>query len=785
MTRIRLAAGFALGLASTPLVSARSPEPAAPAAVNSWQQGASYSGSVSCRECHEKFYALWSQSNHGLAMQPYSPALAGKIAPLELPITIGEKRYSLVKSADAACVVEETQGQRTELPIAHAMGGKNIYYFLTPYRGGRLQVVPIAYDVKRATWIDTTASMVRHGLEGGDEALPWTDPMLTFNTACYNCHVSQLSNQYDLKSDSYTTTWGEPGINCEACHGPGAEHVKVCKAAPEGYEPKDMKILSWKALSGEQQDHACLVCHAKMSPVTGGMPPGENFFDHYDLVTLENQDYYPDGRDLGENYTFTSWRASPCAKSGMLNCLHCHTSSGRYRFKQEQQNHACLPCHALRVRNAPAHTHHKAGGEGNLCVSCHMPMTEFGRMARSDHSMRPPAPAATIAFGSPNACTLCHTGKSAQWADDLVRKWRTRDYQAPILERGRLIQAARKRDWTQLDTMLGYLERKDRDEVVATSLIRLLLACPDAAIFPHVERLALQDGSPLVRSAAAAALQGSPRRESLQALVAATKDTRRLVRVRAAASLGGVPPEMFDAEGREAVAAATAELFASYTNRLDQWGSHYNQGNFYQTRNRDQEAIAAYEQAHALRPDVIMPLVNLSQAYARQGLTAQAESALRKALVIEPKNAAVNFNLGLLMGERGALKEAEALLLTATRTDPAMTIAFFNLGIVQRQLGRADALLPLRRAVALEPGNPRMVQGLASFLLQDRDTVGALAVLDAHLAKHPGSIPVLQMACQLLGQRGDRVGMRKRMQAALDHGELDPQVRFSLEQQLK
>ena len=37
-----------------------------------------YAGSVSCRECHEKFYQLWSTSRHGLAMQPYTPDFAKK-----------------------------------------------------------------------------------------------------------------------------------------------------------------------------------------------------------------------------------------------------------------------------------------------------------------------------------------------------------------------------------------------------------------------------------------------------------------------------------------------------------------------------------------------------------------------------------------------------------------------------------------------------------------------------------------------------------------------------------
>jgi hypothetical protein len=44
-------------------------------------------------------------------------------------------------------------------------------------------------------------------------------------------------------------------------------------------------------------------------------------------------------------------------------------------------------------------------------------------MGRSDHSMRPPTPATTIAFHSPNACNLCHADHDAAWADQWVRKW--------------------------------------------------------------------------------------------------------------------------------------------------------------------------------------------------------------------------------------------------------------------------------------------------------------------------------------------------------------------------
>ena len=48
-----------------------------------------YTGSVSCRSCHEKFYQLWSTSFHGLAMQPYAEELARKkLSPMSKSIAI-------------------------------------------------------------------------------------------------------------------------------------------------------------------------------------------------------------------------------------------------------------------------------------------------------------------------------------------------------------------------------------------------------------------------------------------------------------------------------------------------------------------------------------------------------------------------------------------------------------------------------------------------------------------------------------------------------------------------
>lgn len=692
-----------------------------------------FAGSVSCRECHEKFYQLWSTSFHGLAMQPYTVQLArDKLTPQKKEIVIGKFRYRVDISDEAGWVREKGTWpwDRKKYRMEHVLGGKYVYYFLTPMERGRLQVLPLAYDVTKKEWFDTAVSGVRHSPDRTetDEPLSWKDQQYTFNTACYSCHVSQLSTNYDLQADTYRTVWAEPGINCETCHGPSEEHNRVCRDAPKGTVPKDLKIIRTKPFTPDQHNSSCAPCHAKMVPLTTTFKPGDRYFDHYDLVTLEDPDFYPDGRDLGENYTYTLWRMSPCVKSGKLSCMHCHTSSGRYRFKTEEKaNEACMPCHKQRVENATAHTHHKIGSLGNKCISCHMPMTDFARMRRSNHSMLPPTPAATIAFKSPNACNLCHRDKDAPWADQWVRKWHKRDYQARILHRASLIDAARKGDWNRLPEMLDYLGSKDHDEIYATSLIRLLRGCDDASKWPAMTK-AMKDPSPLVRGAAADSLAAVAFRKTSKVLLEAIGDDYRLVRIRAAMALAGYPSFLLKDEDRVKFERATEEYFYALLSWPDHWSSHYNLGNYFLQRNDFPFALTAYEMAAKLELRAISPYVNASIAHARMGDKAKAEESLNKALKIDPKNATVNFNMGLLKAGQNDLPKAEEYLRAALKADPTLAVAAYNLSVILAKDRIKEAIEWSSKAFQLRP-DPKYGYTLAFYLKQNRDADQAIKVL--------------------------------------------------------
>jgi Tfp pilus assembly protein PilF len=719
--------------------AAQSKDSASVAKSEAAQQYPGYTGSSSCRPCHEKFYQLWAPSHHGLAMQPYTPKLGKeKLTPHVEDIEIRGLKYRFVMNNSGAVVTETGPGVDKAYPVLHAMGGKNVFYFLTELERGKLQVLPTAYDLRVDQWYDTAASGVRHFADRSDSPYHWTDYPYTFNTSCFSCHVSQLVNNYDLETDTYNTVWKEPGINCETCHGPAQKHLELAAAHPDGVGVEDwaMPIITPKyGYTAHQTNATCSNCHAKMSPLNANFKPGDEFFQHYDLVTYEHPDYFPDGRDLGENYTYTSWRQSECVRNSDMHCLTCHTSSGRYRFADKKiANNACLPCHASKVNDFTVHTRHRPRTGLTQCIQCHMPMTSFGNMNRSDHSMRPPMPSATIKFGSPNACNMCHTKKNPEWADKHVRKWHKDDYQAETLKLGTWIQQMRQQDYSDLKNILAYIQDKNRDEIFANSMIRLLGTCPDMKKVPAIIYVLKNDPSPLCRASAADGLSGllSSGPEVINALVDATGDTYRLVRMRAASGLSPLPVDQVPAAKRDRVKAATNEYIAAMMARPDDAAGHFNMGNYHTNKQDVAKAIASFETAIRLRPDFTPAMMNVSMAYNQVGRNDKALAALDKALELEPRAAAVHLNRALLLAEMGNYRESEKAFRATLKYDPGSAVAAYNLAVLVSKSDPKETLSWSRKAYELAPDNPKYAYTAAFYAHQFgyvQEAVGVLSKL--------------------------------------------------------
>jgi tetratricopeptide (TPR) repeat protein len=753
-----------------------------------------YTGSSSCIECHERFYQLWAPSHHGLAMQPITADFIQKEVLLDQEeIEMEGAFYKAIHKDTSLFIQERKAGKLTDYKVLWVLGGKNVYYFLTPWEGGRLQTLPLAYDLNIKKWYNNPQSGVRHfpemeGTGEADSAISWRDRQYTFNTSCYSCHVSQLKNNYDLATNTYNTNWKEAGINCETCHGPAAEHIKAAREAEEkGDSLIDVKLVVTGNFTPEKHNASCGSCHAKMSPITSSYYPGDRFFDNFNLTTLENIDFYPDGRDLGENYTMTTWYMNKCMQNSDLHCVTCHTSSGRYRFKSDdlsEANKACTNCHQENGANYKEHTHHQINNNSPKCIDCHMPMTRFGNMNRSDHSFSPPMPAASIKFKSPNACNICHQNKDSYWANKLVQKWKGSDYQNETLYKGSLIAEARNNDWTRLDDILEAISTNRFGEVYTTSYIRLLINCENKKKWPVLIN-ALNLESPLSRSAAALGLMGNLNEETKIALFKAAEDEIRLVRLSAAQSLAVFPQQEFSEEQLALFNHVNKEYEKSLISRSDNWSSYYNLGNHYQNMGKIIPALEAYENALKIYPDGVLPLVNSSYLYSTTGNQEKSRLYLEKALTTEPLNEAANLNYGLLMAEIGDLNKAENALRNVLQVNINNSTAAYNLSVIVSSRDLDESCKWSKQAMDSTPENPKFAYTYAYFLNENKKQSKAILTLEETIKSFPDYLPSIFLLGNIYISKGNNTKAIEVYSRSMEKQEEDSQAKYQLQAEIE
>ncbi len=730
-------------------------------------QSAKAASGPDCRGCHADYYKKWDLSPHGTCLRQVDEKL---ISSLQLPkhiFSYGQTSFAIASKGNSLQMLESEPEGETTYDITYAIGGKQFFYFLTPLEKGHLQLLPLAYDIERKEWFDAARIDIPHipARQPGTAPQLWKQRAFSFSTICSHCHVNSYSHSYNLEHDSYPPIDQASGLDCASCHGPGKTHAANRKAnqadaTKQQSGTADDIIRGGSAFSNKQVNDNCAVCHALALPLTTGFKPGDDFSDNFSLITLEHPAFYPDGRAKGETFVYGSWQLSPCALSGKLNCLHCHTPGGNFRFKDDP-NKACSPCHADIVNNPVPHTHHAAETDAGKCITCHMPQHQAGSLRETDHSMLPPTPALSKAFGSPNSCNSCHTDKDIDWADNQVRKWQTHDYQAPLLKRAGLIAAARQKDWNRLPEMISYLSDAGHNDFFTASLLRLLSGYNSQELWKIVLKLQ-NDPSPIVRAAVIAYLGRSACPDAFPSLVHAIGDQTLLVRIQAALELSQIPIKGFPMIIQVQMKNAMTEYVGSLIARPDQWNAHYQMGTLFARQGNRKVARSAYEKALELEPHALPALVNLSLLQLQSGELPKAEETIRKALKLAPDNIQALLNLGVILGKKGDRKGSEATLRQILELDPNQAEAAFNLAVLLAQNKDQDhlkeALQYARQAYELRPEDTRYAFALAFYLNSTKQQAEALAILQKAMKQRPNVPDLYLLLGEIQTEQGDKQG---------------------------
>jgi cytochrome c553 len=352
--------------------------------------GATFAGSETCKRCHERRYLEWRTSLHSRMMRDTKANPAVNIGDFEVP-------------SDVRTFTKED--------VAYTLGSQWKQQYLKR-EGDDLIVLPAQYNLTTGEWMpyfpDEPAKRV------------W------FNE-CAGCHATGV--------DPEKKTFVEMGVACEACHGPGSNHVE----AVPGFEIPT--IIQAGRLTPAQAAQICGSCHTRGRDKTGKYAypvayqtrKGEgNIRLYFDEATQEDNSaiFWPSGESRYSNQQYLDWKQSEHSKVGVV-CVTCHNvHSSRTTLVSPVgeggpgllgaiisktrlfEDRLCKSCHTT-VWYRSAHRIHTFGS----CVRCHMPkVARIGEAGDAhSHTFRFMFPEFSLKAGGvdkqPNACSACHHHK--------------------------------------------------------------------------------------------------------------------------------------------------------------------------------------------------------------------------------------------------------------------------------------------------------------------------------------------------------------------------------------
>lgn len=322
-----------------------------------------YSGSESCARCH----AAITESYRNMAMAHASEP-APDSEPLrkhrELTFQLPPYKYSLLTDANKALysVTNGTQTLSQEPEWVFGVGHMGLTFVYQ--RDGDFYESHLSY-YSAIDGLDITTGHDR-GVPSDLQHAAGRHIYLPETRRCFGCHTtaSVTNNKFD-PAKLYQ------GVTCEACHGPGADHVAAEKA---GMPEAAGLVFNPGKLDRVDAVDFCGACHRSTADVIDG-----NFVD----IGVMNVRFQP--------YRL---QQSRCWEKGdaRLTCTSCHDPHQPLRHQASDYDAACLRCHLTNSGAQP--TPERPGAACKIsakeCTNCHMPKYEIpgSHSSFADHRIR-------------------------------------------------------------------------------------------------------------------------------------------------------------------------------------------------------------------------------------------------------------------------------------------------------------------------------------------------------------------------------------------------------------
>ncbi len=669
-----------------------------------------FAGSMACKECHESEYEAWKLSDHYKSMQV-----------ADMQSVLGDFNNAVFKSKGFTnrmfqndstfyMVLENRNGNPDTFSVRYTFGYYPLQQYIIEFPDGRYQCTHVAWDSMENKWFDLYPDLEIHH----SEWLHWSGGAQTWNNMCADCHSTNLQKNYQAESDSYHTTWDEINVSCEACHGPGSEHIRLARADAKP-ELVNSSVFLGAFSSQQEQMQFCARCHSRRSQLTNSFNFEEHWMQQYSPEILRPDLYYADGQILDEVYVWGSFTQSRMYREG-VRCLDCHDPH-TYRRKMEG-NLLCLQCHDLQTYDNKSHHFHEPGSDGAKCESCHMPGRYYMvNDYRPDHSFRVPRPDLSVKYDVPNACNRCHEDQSSQWAADWVNTWygnKRQFHYSEILLRAVHLESSPKEiaHFTTIDTI--------PDIAKATALFHLENYAGEEAFRALLG--SLQHPAALVRRTAVEGLGLYNIEEYKTNMMKSLFDTVKMVRLAAYNALSGADISFASAGDVAQYNRVGEEFFETSTLNSDFPSGKLYLGQYFQRAGQANQAQEYYEKAIADDNYQNMARMNLSLIYNSQNRNQEAAGLLKKVIEQEPDYDYAFYSLGLLYAEINRPDSAIIFLEKSIEKNLQNAAAYYNLGLLYQQQNQATkAENTFLRGIKNIPGNERLLYALTHFYLQERN----------------------------------------------------------------
>jgi predicted CXXCH cytochrome family protein len=673
---------------------------------------AEYVGSFLCRECHEDAFAAWQGSHHQRAMEVASADVAaGDFDGSTFAYRGVTSTFETAPDGQLWVTTDDAEGEPARYHVSHTFGVEPLQQYL-------LDVV--SWDTRAEAeggWFhlyddqDVTAGDVLH----------WTARSQNWNGMCADCHSTNVVNGFDAETERFATTFSEVSVGCEACHGPGANHVTWARrgAAANNMPP----YSSWIVEQAEQVD-TCARCHSRRSKIAEGFAAGDSFLDYFMPALLTPPLYHGDGQILDEVYVYGSFLQSKMYQRG-VRCSDCHDPHSA--TLRATGNTVCTQCHSLTGRadfptllrknyDDPAHHLHTADTPGAACVSCHMPdRTYMAVDDRRDHSFRIPRPDLTVALGVPNACDQCHDQGPA-WAQRVIEERFGPD--RPVHYGETLPQAFTGR--IDAEQSLSALARDvDQPKIVRASVMSQLGAF-DRGYSLDAIKVGLGADEPLLTIGALRSVGRLEPRTRWRYLKPLLSDPVRAVRTEAALAAAPFLGETLSDADRLLIETALDDYVEGQAINADRPEAHTNMAIVHLHRSDAAAAEAALRKALEIEPRWIPALVNLADLYRASGRDDEAGALLEQAAHSPVTSADAAYAYALWLTRTNQADRALAEFARAATQAPEVLQFTYAYALALNAAGRIDEAIAALTAAHAQFGDHRDLLIALATMNRDR-----------------------------------------------------------------